>query len=38
MEHRYHYDENGVLRRAEVIDMDEEVETMAFDEQGNVLK
>jgi hypothetical protein len=34
MEHRYHYDENGLLRRAEIIDIDGEVNVLAFDEQG----
>jgi hypothetical protein len=34
MEHRYQYDETGLLRRAEIIDIDGEVNVLAFDEQG----
>jgi hypothetical protein len=34
MEHRYHYDETGLLRRAEIIDIDGEVNVLTFDGQG----
>lgn len=34
MEHRYHYDENGVLRKAEITDIDGEVTALTFDEKG----
>jgi len=37
MEHRYHYDDHGVLRRAEVIDIDGEVTELTFDENGEML-
>jgi len=36
MEHRYQYDAGGVLRRAEIIDVDGEITVMAFDEQGKL--
>jgi hypothetical protein len=32
MEHRYHYDESGVLRRAEITDIDGEMTALVFDE------
>lgn len=32
--HIYNYDDNGVLRRAEISDMDGEINEMVFDEQG----
>lgn len=37
MEHRYHYDEADVLRRAEIIDIDGEVSELAFDAAGQPL-
>jgi len=37
MEHRYEYDPGGVLRRAEIIDVDGEVTVMAFDGEGKLL-
>jgi hypothetical protein len=32
--HIYSYDDNGVLRRVEISDMDGEINEMVFDEQG----
>lgn len=32
--HIYSYDDNGVLRRAEITDMDGEINELIFDEQG----
>jgi hypothetical protein len=37
MEHRYEYHENGVLRRATVTDVDEEVTVLSFDSEGRAL-
>lgn len=37
MEHRYTYHPNGVLKQAEVIDIDGEVTLLAFDESGTPL-
>lgn len=37
MEHRYEYNESGVLRRAEITDADGEVTELLFDEAGNPL-
>jgi hypothetical protein len=34
MEHRYQYDETGVLRRAEISDIDGEVTVLTFDENS----
>jgi len=34
MEHRYQYDETGILRRAEIIDIDGEVTVLLFDDHG----
>jgi len=34
MEHRYQYDEMGVLRRASITDIDGEVTVLDFDEKG----
>lgn len=34
-EHRYSYDENGVLRQARVTEDDDEQMLLEFDEQGN---
>jgi hypothetical protein len=36
LQHRYDYRENGVLLRAEVVDIDGDVTTLEFDEQGKV--
>ncbi len=33
-EHRYHYDDGGVLRRAEITDAEGEVTVLQFDETG----
>jgi len=37
MEHRYEYHETGVLRRATVTDVDEEVTVLSFDSEGRAL-
>lgn len=34
LEHRYHYDEAGALRRAEITDAEGEVAVLRFDESG----
>jgi len=34
MEHRYHYDATGVLRKADITDIDGEVTELVFDEMG----
>lgn len=34
MAHRYEYHPNGVLKRAEITDAEEEVTVLAFDETG----
>ncbi len=36
LEHRYEYYANGGLKRAEIIEVDDEARVMAFDEQGNL--
>ena len=36
MEHRYQYDETGLLQRAEIVDIDGEVTVLEFDENGLV--
>ena len=35
-EHRYEYHENGFLKRAEIIEIDDEPKVMHFDEQGEL--
>jgi len=35
--HRYVYHENGVLKRAEIIDIDDEITVLEFDEQGKAV-
>ena len=37
MEHRYQYDATGILRQAEIIDIDGEAAVLAFDENGIAL-
>ncbi|MGZ8219122.1 DUF6156 family protein [Methylomagnum sp.] len=37
MEHRYTYHGNGVLKAAEIIDIDGEVTVLSFDENGEPL-
>jgi hypothetical protein len=37
LEHRYTYHGNGALSRAEIVDIDGEVEVLEFDEQGQPL-
>lgn len=34
LRHNYTYDDYGVLRRAEITDMDGEINELVFDEQG----
>ena len=36
MEHRYQYDETGLLQRAEIVDIDGEVTVLEFDKNGLV--
>lgn len=35
LEHRYQYHANGVLKRAEITDADNELTVLCFDEEGN---
>lgn len=37
MEHRYEYDEAGILRKAEIIDIDGEVTALTLDGKGAVV-
>ena len=34
LQHRYEYDPSGVLRRADIIDVDGEATVLVFDEEG----
>ncbi len=36
-EHRYHYDDDGLLRRAEITDAEGEITVLQFDETGKPL-
>lgn len=36
LEHRYHYDDEGVLRRAEITDAEGELTVLLCDEQGKL--
>ena len=36
MEHRYEYNENNTLRKAEIVDVEDEVTVMHFDKNGTV--
>lgn len=38
MEHRYEYNAEGILQKAEITDVDGEVSVMVFDGMGNPVK
>lgn len=38
LEHRYSYDDNGVLQQAEITDADDEVTVLTFDETGKLIE
>lgn len=38
LEHRYCYDDDGVLQQAEITDADGEITLLTFDEKGNLIE
>lgn len=38
LQHLYQYHENGTLKQAEIIDMDDEVTLLSFDENGQPIQ
>ena len=38
LEHRYRYDDSGVLQQAEITDADGEITLLMFDKTGNVVE